>query len=162
MTAKQCAILTANKRIVELDSLLVAIQNDRCCFAYVDMKNIAVFDSLQEKYSDVKFNSEYSMNGGYEHLLAILHLLRRSTNEKDWDYGHVIFGEDYSIISPRKMSSRLDGENEIFIKPFLATGKYYLSHKRYAYRLLYVLYVYYLENSKNTITICFNMACVAA
>lgn len=160
MPVKQCAVITAYKGTEELDSLLTAIHNDMECFVHIDKKNIAVFDSLREKYSDVEFYSEYSINwGGYEHLQAILFLLKEAVRQKEWDYVHVISGEDYPVISTWEMSQRLEDSDEIFTKPFLATKKDYLSHKWYAYRWPYV---YFSGNYKNKVTRLFNLACVAA
>lgn len=159
MAVKQCAVITAYKGREELNSLLMAIHDDMDCFVHIDKKNVAVFDSLQSKHRNVNFYSEYCINwGGYEHLQAILFLLREAA-KKEWDYVHIISGEDYPVISAKEMAQRLEGCDEIFTKPFLATGKDYPSHKWYAYRWPYV---YFSGNYRNKVTRLFNLACVTA
>ena len=84
--------------------------------------------------------------------------MKNAIEYKEWDYVHVISGEDYPVISAKEMASRLEGSNEIFTKPYLATGKDYPSHKWYAYRWPYV---YFSGNYKKPLTRFLNLACVA-
>lgn len=151
-------MITAYKGINELDFLLDAIHKEMSCFVHFDEKNAASFDFLRSKYPDVKFYSEFCINWGEnEHLSAVLPL-KSALADFNWDYVHIISGEDYPIISAKNMADRLAESSEIFIKASDVTAKKHFAHKWYAYRWPYS---FFSQNYKDQRIRYFNLACVA-
>ena len=67
------------------------------CFVHVDQKAWNEFSVLVDEFPETVFISKYSVNwGGLEHLRAIVDLLRCSLKE-EYEYAHIISGEDYPV-----------------------------------------------------------------
>ena len=110
----QVFIITAYKDPMMLQKLLEAV-HDRCwCYVHMDKRAWKNFEYLTDIFKDVAFYSLYSVNwGSYEHLMAIIHLLKCSL-ENDYTYAHIISGEEYLIRPVEEIEQFFNNTDKIY------------------------------------------------
>ena len=132
-----CICITAYKSPEMLSVLLEAIQEKFICFVHIDKKNYRLFSDVIRKYPEVHFYSDYSVGwGGIEHLEAIILLLKEAL-KYNWDYAHIISGEDYPICTDDEIYSRFASDNKSYVGYELVTSHNHPANKRYRYFWLY-------------------------
>ncbi len=141
-----------------LSELLDSVQDDFLCYVHVDIRAKDQFLNVEKEHAKVKFFSVYEVNwGSYEHLMAILYLLKIALHD-DWRYLHLISGEDYPIVSNRELTERFSADDKSYANYENATDKRSHANRRYRY---FWIYTKYRQNYKNSLTRIFNLGFVA-
>lgn len=143
---KDLICITAYKDPKMLSLLLDSIRDDFIVYVHIDKKNKELFEHVIEDNPTVSFYSEYAVNwGSYQHLEAILLLLRESMKEK-WRYAHIISGEDYPIKSNQFIYERFSNDNRSYANYELSVDKQNHANRRYRYFWPYVKYQWNYKN----------------
>lgn len=137
-----CVIITAYKGAAELRQCLKRLGDSFLIYVHIDKKSLYMFENVMHEFKNVHFFSNYDVKwGGIEHLNAILDLLKASVTE-DWEYVHIISGEDYPLATADEIYSSLKNENKIYT----VSCKDY-DGRRYKYYWPYVKYSWNYKNS---------------
>lgn len=138
---RQCIVITAYKDPKQLETLIDIFQESFYIYIHVDKKVWSDFEYLKKTYPNIHISSEYSVNwGSMEHLMSILHLLETSL-EKEWEYVHLISGEDFPVVRSRKLLDYFEGDDKIYVAAALPKDGRWWKY--------YWLYTYKSQNYKN-------------
>lgn len=147
-----CFVITAYDNRQSLENLLLALGNKFKIIVHIDKKNQSKFQGIDLMFPNVIFLSNYVVKwGGINHLLAILDMLDMISNF-DYEYVHILSGEDYPIFSVEAIYETLKDDTKIYID-----SKRDLDGRRYNF---FWLYVYYNQNYKNKYVRILNLAFV--
>lgn len=154
---KQCLIITAYKSVDMLRSLLKATHKYFWCYIHIDKKRWTEFQILENEFPDVFFMHKFSINwGGVEHLEVILDMLMESA-KKEYNYVHIVSGEDYPTRPVREIMELLNNDDKIYCDYRLISGKTHHAYRRYCF---YWPYTCFGMNYKKPLIRYFNLFCV--
>lgn len=113
----QALIITAYKDIEQIKRLINYSNKYFKLFIHIDKKSADIFDSL------LKFNapntyicSLYSVTwGGYNHLAAIIALLKIAIKYPDINYFHIISGQDMMVKNYREFVDKFEFSDKIYM-----------------------------------------------
>lgn len=113
----QALIVTAYKDLDQLVHLIESAKDDFKLFIHIDKKSKSLYDKLNEYcFSNTSIYSMYSITwGGYNHLLAILELLKRALEDSDIEYIHIISGQDIIVRDYKSFEDKFGKTDLIFM-----------------------------------------------
>lgn len=154
---KQCLIITAYKSVEMLRCLLKATHDHFYCYVHVDKEKWKNFEILKKEFDDVSFLHDYVVKwGGQEHLIVILKMLDMSLRE-DYNYVHIISGEDYPTKPVDEIIAAFDDDDRIYCDYNFVSGKKHHAYRRYCF---YWPYTKFSMNYKKPLVRYFNLFCV--
>lgn len=145
-------VITAYDNRKSLENLLSALGDKSKVIVHIDKKNQAKFQGIDLMYPKVIFLSKYVVQwGSINHLLAILYMLDEISSF-DYEYVHILSGEDYPVYSIETIYDILKDDTKIYID-----SERDLAGRRYNF---FWPYVYYNQNYKNKYIRLLNLAVV--
>ena len=99
---KHCLIISAYKDVKAINMLIQYTPIEWGVFVHIDKKSSIDTNNINSRATTIK---EYKVNwGSVEHLKAILLLLKLAV-KKEYDYYHIISGQDFFAINPKSFDS---------------------------------------------------------
>lgn len=107
---KHCLIITAYKDLSQIKALVRNIPQNWGCFIHIDKKSSISKDDLENIDSRIVVLKRYNIFwGSVNHLLAFLDLLNMAiTSETEYDYFHLITGQDYFAMNPAEFDKLIE------------------------------------------------------
>ena len=140
-----------------LRCLLKATHDHFYCYVHVDKEKWKNFEILKKEFDDVSFLHDYVVKwGGQEHLIVILKMLDMSLRE-DYNYVHIISGEDYPTKPVDEIIAAFDDDDRIYCDYNFVSGKKHHAYRRYCF---YWPYTKFSMNYKKPLVRYFNLFCV--
>lgn len=98
---KHCIIMTAYKDVGMINKIIARTPDDWGIYIHLDRKSDIKVSEIDSRAKTFKKYKIYW--GGVEHIKAVLMLLREAINMGvDYDYFHIITGQDYFVTDPGK------------------------------------------------------------
>lgn len=133
---KQAYLLTAYKDFDAVYELACFLSSKDMVWIHVDAKSQALGDKELAKLNalpNVEAFKEYEIAwGGYNHVKALLALMKRAVDFSSISYIHFLTGEDFPLYSPEELHDRFVDDEHIYLDyieqedfPEAVTKRYY-------------------------------------
>ena len=110
--AKHCIIMTAYKDVSSINRFIDVTPKDWGIYIHWD-KNPSTFgerDKISKRAVVVSLKKVYW--GAWEHIDVILSLMRIAKTDKEYDYFHIVSGQDYYAVNPLMIDKRMSESSE--------------------------------------------------
>lgn len=112
---KHCIIMTIYKDIDFVNYLISRYPEDWGLFIHLDKKSKFPVSAFESRVTVL--NNRSIFWGSINHLKAVLDLLKLAINdERNFDYFHIITGQDVNVVKPCNFDDILGNENKIYMK----------------------------------------------
>ena len=119
MSKKQAYLLTAYKDFDAVYELASFLCEEDYVYIHVDKKSTQLSEPELEKLNALAncvAYKEYDIAwGGYNHVKALLSLMKRAVENPDVSYIHMLTGEDYLLKSPSKIHEQFIEDEHIYL-----------------------------------------------
>jgi len=116
---QQAYLLTAYKDYDAVSELASFLSEEDFVFIHVDKKSVAITNQqIEELNQNSKINAyrEFSIAwGGYNHVNALLSLMRKAVASEAVSYIHMLTGEDFPLCSPKELHERFVDDGHIYL-----------------------------------------------
>ncbi len=137
MSKKQAYLLTAYKDFDAVYELASFLCKEDCVYIHVDKKSTQLSEPELEKLNALAncvAYKEYDIAwGGYNHVKALLSLMKRAVENPDVSYIHMLTGEDYLLKSPSKIHEQFIEDEHIYLSYIAECDFNEAVKKRYYY-----------------------------
>lgn len=119
MNKKQAYLLTAYKDFDAVHELASFLCENDYVFIHVDQKSTQLDQKeldMLNKLPGCEAYKKYSIAwGGYNHVKAILSLMEKAVSRDDISYVHMLTGEDFPLMNPKKIHDAFTSQDKIFL-----------------------------------------------
>ena len=137
MSKKQAYLLTAYKDFDAVYELASFLCEEDYVYIHVDKKSTQLSEPELEKLNALAncvAYKEYDIAwGGYNHVKALLSLMKRAVENPDVSYIHMLTGEDYLLKSPSKIHEQFIEDEHIYLSYIAERDFNEAVKKRYYY-----------------------------
>ena len=116
---KQAYLLTAYKDYEAVSELASFLCKKDEVFIHVDLKSKGITDEQIDelnKLESVEAFREFPIYwGGYNHVKALLSLMRKASLDSNISYIHMLTGEDFPLFSPEELHERFVEDHHIYL-----------------------------------------------
>ena len=137
MSKKQAYLLTAYKDFDAVYELASFLCKEDDVYIHVDKKSVQLSEPELEKLNALNncvAYKEYDIAwGGYNHVKALLSLMKRAVENPDVSYIHMLTGEDYLLKSPSKIHEQFIEDEHIYLSYIAERDFNEAVKKRYYY-----------------------------
>lgn len=114
---RHALIITAYKDVEMLNSIIKATPKDYGIFIHIDRKSTIRLSDINNRAKLFSWKKVYW--GGWEHLYVIVELLREAIKDsRNFDYFHIITGQDFYSINPSNFDSIIGNTNSNYLDIF--------------------------------------------
>lgn len=111
---KHCLIITAYKDLPMLNRLIAATPADWGVFVHLDRKSPLRAGDVDSRAHVFRWRKIHW--GAPAHLQVIIRLMRTAFEAGDWDYFHIVSGQDFYAVPPARFDEVLGTEGKNYIK----------------------------------------------
>lgn len=119
MSKKQAYLLTAYKDFDAVYELASFLCKEDKVYIHVDQKSTQLCEAELSKLNELKnvyAFKEYSISwGGYNHVKALLSLMKKSAEDDEVSYIHMLTGEDFPLLHPEKIHEQFVEDEHIYL-----------------------------------------------
>lgn len=119
MQKKQGYLITAYKDFAAVYELASFLSREDEVFIHVDKKSREIGREEIDRLNTIPgchAVSTYSIAwGGYTHIQAFLQLMEMAVSQEDISYIHFLTGEDFPVLSPRRLHEKFAEEGHIYL-----------------------------------------------
>lgn len=115
---RHCVIMTAYKDIEQINAFLSKIPEDWGIYVHLDKNCPISIQDVSRKSAHV-YKMEKTYWASWEHLYVVVYMMEKASEDgNDYDYYHIVSGQDYFAVSPKDFDAILSdrGYNYIHLK----------------------------------------------
>lgn len=120
---RHCIIMTAYQDLPMINHFIQAIPSDWGVYVHLDAKSDINESDIDTKAKVYKIKKIYW--GAWEHLWAFMHLLNEASKENQYDYYHLVTGQDYFASPPTQFDEILGNDKNSYIGVFSIPNKHW-------------------------------------
>jgi len=98
---RHCIIMTAYKDIEAINRFIASTPDDWGIYIHIDRKSAIAESEIEKKAHVFKFQKVYW--GSWEHPFVILYLMEKALSNGNYDYYHIVSGQDFYAMSPKRI-----------------------------------------------------------
>ena len=119
---KHCLVITAYKDVRMLNRLIAATPEDWGIFVHLDRKSPVRAEDVSHRARVFRWKKIHW--GAPAHLEVMVQLLRTAFEAGEWDYFHLVSGQDFYAVAPSRFDEVLgtEGKNYIQCRPLPIEG----------------------------------------
>lgn len=119
MNKKQAYLLTAYKDFDAVYELASFLCKEDKVYIHVDQKSVLLGEkelALLNQLPNCEAYKKYSIAwGGYNHVKALLSLMKKAVADKEVSFIHMLTGEDFPLLHPRSIKMQFSEDNHIYL-----------------------------------------------